>query len=75
MTDTINNQIPFVPENTIDPAAGLNLSLNTVDALLQVLVQTVVRTRHRLALRVSALSSEPRQLVHGRGKQTSWRAT
>lgn len=41
MTDTINNQIPFVPENTIDPAAGLNLSLNTIDALLQVLVQTV----------------------------------
>jgi hypothetical protein len=41
MTDTINNQIPLVPENTIDPAAGLNLSLNTVDALLQVLVQTV----------------------------------
>ena len=41
MTDTINNQIPFVPENTIDPAAGLNLSINTIDALLQVLVQTV----------------------------------
>lgn len=41
MTDTINNKIPFVPENTIDPAAGLNLSLNTVDALLQVLVQSV----------------------------------
>lgn len=41
MTDTINNQIPFVPENTIDPASGLNLSLNTIDALLQVLVQTV----------------------------------
>lgn len=38
---TVNNQIPFVPENTIDPAAGLNLSLNTIDALLQVLVQAV----------------------------------
>ena len=38
---TVNNAIPFVPENTIDPAAGLNLSLNTIDALLQVLVQTV----------------------------------
>jgi hypothetical protein len=35
MTDTVNNSIPFVPENTIDPAAGLNLSLNTIDALLQ----------------------------------------
>ena len=41
MTDTINNKIPFVPENAIDPAAGLNLSLNTIDALVQVLVQTV----------------------------------
>lgn len=41
MADTINNAIPFVPENTIDPAAGLNLSINTIDALLQVLVQTV----------------------------------
>ena len=38
---TINNGIPFVPENTIDPAAGLNLSLNTIDALLQVLVVSV----------------------------------
>ena len=33
--NTINNDIPYVPENTIDPAAGLNLSLKTVDALLQ----------------------------------------
>lgn len=41
MVDTVNNGIPFVPENTIDPAAGLNLSLNTIDALMQVLVQTV----------------------------------
>lgn len=41
MTDTINNAIPFVPEGTIDPAAGLNLSLNTIDALLQLLVVTV----------------------------------
>ena len=35
MTNTINNKIPYVPENTIDPAAGLNISLNTIDALLQ----------------------------------------
>jgi len=35
VTDTVNNAIPYVPENTIDPAAGLNLSLNTIDALLQ----------------------------------------
>jgi hypothetical protein len=35
---TINNDIPFVPEGTIDPAAGLNLSLNHIDAILQVAV-------------------------------------
>lgn len=36
MTDTINNGIPLVPENTIDPAAGLNEALNVADALIQV---------------------------------------
>lgn len=40
MSKTINNGIPFVPENTIDPAAGLNLSLNDIDALLQLRVVT-----------------------------------
>jgi hypothetical protein len=39
--NTINNGIPFVPENTTDPASGLNLSLNQIDALLQIRVQTV----------------------------------
>ena len=34
MTTTINS-IPLVPENTTDPAAGLNLALNHIDALLQ----------------------------------------
>ena len=38
---SINNNIPFVPENTIDPAAGLNESINVIDALLQVQVQTI----------------------------------
>lgn len=37
----MNNGIPFVPENTIDPAAGLNESLLTVDALLQLAVVSV----------------------------------
>ena len=42
MPDSVNNSLPLVPENTIDPAAGLNLPLaNGIDALLQVLVQTV----------------------------------
>lgn len=41
MSNTVNNSIPFVPENTIDPAAGLNESLLTVDALLQLAVVSV----------------------------------
>lgn len=35
---TPNNDIPYVPENTTDPAAGLNLALDTIDALLQLAV-------------------------------------
>ena len=35
---TPSNGIPYVPENTQDPAAGLNLALNTIDALLQAFV-------------------------------------
>lgn len=38
---SVNNSIPFVPENTIDPAAGLNEAINIIDALVQVLVHTV----------------------------------
>lgn len=41
MSNTVNNGIPFVPENAIDPAAGLNLSLLTVDALMQLAVVSV----------------------------------
>lgn len=35
---TPNTGIPYVPENTDDPAAGLNLALNVIDALLQTAV-------------------------------------
>lgn len=35
---TPNNGIPYVPEDTQDPAAGLNLALNVIDALLQLAV-------------------------------------
>lgn len=35
---TPNTGIPYVPEGTQDPAAGLNLALNTIDALLQTTV-------------------------------------
>lgn len=35
---TPNTGIPYVPEGTQDPAAGLNLALNTIDALLQTAV-------------------------------------
>lgn len=35
---TPNTGIPYVPEDTQDPAAGLNLALNVIDALLQTAV-------------------------------------
>ena len=38
---SVNNNIPFVPENTIDPAAGLNESINVIDALTQIRVVSV----------------------------------
>lgn len=38
MSNSVNNDIPFVPENTLDPAAGLNLSISVIDALLQLAV-------------------------------------
>lgn len=38
---SVNNSIPFVPENTIDPAAGLNQSISVIDALLQCRVLSV----------------------------------
>lgn len=41
---TPNAGIPYVPENTLDPAAGLNLSLNVIDALLQTAVIDMSRT-------------------------------
>ena len=36
--NTPNNEIPFVPENTLDPAAGLNQAIDKVDGLLQLSV-------------------------------------
>ena len=41
MSNSVNSNIPFVPENTIDPAAGLNLAINAIDPLLQLAVLTV----------------------------------
>ncbi len=38
---TINNGLPLVPENTTDPAAGLNITLNAIDMLLQLSVNSV----------------------------------
>lgn len=38
---SVNNNIPYVPENTIDPAAGLNESINVIDALTQIRVVSV----------------------------------
>jgi hypothetical protein len=41
MADSPSNNIPFVPENTIDPAAGLNLAINVIDALLNTRVENM----------------------------------
>jgi hypothetical protein len=41
---TPNTGIPYVPENTTDPAVGLNLALNVIDALLQTAVLDMDRT-------------------------------
>jgi hypothetical protein len=35
---TPSNEIPFVPEGTLDPAAGLNLALDRIDSRLQAAV-------------------------------------
>lgn len=44
MTNTPNIGIPYVPENTLDPAAGLNLALNFIDAVLQTAVISMDET-------------------------------
>lgn len=44
MPDTPNRGIPYVPEGTLDPAAGLNLALNVIDALLQTAVYSMALT-------------------------------
>lgn len=41
---TPNRHIPYVPESTLDPAAGLNLALNFIDALLQTSVISMALT-------------------------------
>lgn len=41
---TPNTGIPYVPESTLDPAAGLNLALNVIDALLQTRVLSMALT-------------------------------
>lgn len=38
MADTPNNTIPLVPENVLDPAAGLNQALDKIDGPLQLSV-------------------------------------
>ena len=43
---SVNNNIPFVPENTIDPAAGLNEAIKAIDALLQEVAGTEVDYIH-----------------------------
>lgn len=44
MSATPRAGIPYVPENTTNPAAGLNRALNVIDALLQTVVVSVAET-------------------------------
>lgn len=41
MTNSISNKIPYVPQNTLDPAAGLNDAIDVIDALLNTRVESV----------------------------------
>ncbi|WP_444916280.1 DUF2793 domain-containing protein [Microbulbifer sp. VAAC004] len=41
MRTTPNNTIPYAAQGLIDPAASLNLALDTVDALLQLEVLNI----------------------------------
>jgi len=41
MANSANNNIPYVPQNTLDPASGLNEALRIVDALLNTRVQSI----------------------------------
>lgn len=41
MTDTAINALTYVPENTTDPAAGLNITIDQIDALLQCTVLAI----------------------------------
>lgn len=41
MANTPNNAIPLVPQNTLDPASGLNLALDVLDALTQIAVTSM----------------------------------
>lgn len=41
---TPNRHIPYVPQGTLDPAAGLNTALNFIDALLQTAVISMTDT-------------------------------
>jgi hypothetical protein len=39
MSNSANNSIPYVPQDTLDPAAGLNLALRIIDALLNTRIE------------------------------------
>lgn len=44
MSETPNNGIPYVPQNVLDPAAGINNALDIIDALLQTAVLSMSLT-------------------------------
>lgn len=43
MSDSPNNGIPYVPQNTLDPAAGLNDAIRVIDALLNTRVENMTQ--------------------------------
>lgn len=43
MSDSPNNKLPYVPQDTLDPAAGLNDAIRVIDALLNTRVENMTQ--------------------------------
>ena len=41
MSDSAQNKIPYVPQDTLDPAAGLNDAIRVIDVLLNTRVENM----------------------------------
>lgn len=65
MSNTPNAGIPYVPEGTLDPAAGLNDALDTIDALIQTAVIDMTTT-------AAPTSSDGDRYIVGAGATGAW---